>query len=237
MGAPRALEQATSAESGPTEVAAASQTPEIDRSRGSIETSRRLPQCPVASPQATPALSPPLWIPSNRPLWNWARVCSRGTVTASRLRAASHCPHPSMASTYALPLNPAAQSHSHGHSRSHNFSERRPSWNGSINSTSPAKSQSAHSHSHNGHAHHLSEVHGQVPISPYANGHDHYFEPGHDQSRSIDSALTLKPFMGRPRGRPRGESDLGRPPSRKSATTGKFGFSPIQETQAPPPPP
>ncbi|KAF2739445.1 hypothetical protein EJ04DRAFT_484271 [Polyplosphaeria fusca] len=131
-----------------------------------------------------------------------------------------------MASTYALPLNPAAQSHTltHAHSRSHNFSDRRPSWNGSINNSSPAKSQSAHPH-----AHHLSDVNGQLPTSPYANGHD--------QSRSIDSSFTLKPFMGRPRGRPRGESDLGRPPSRKSATTGKFGFSPIQEALAPPPSP
>lgn len=40
----------------------------------------------------------------------------------------------------------------------------------------------------------------------------------------------------RPKNRPRGESDLGRPPSRTSTTARKFGFSPIQEAPPPPPP-
>ncbi|KAF2195352.1 hypothetical protein K469DRAFT_615891 [Zopfia rhizophila CBS 207.26] len=134
-----------------------------------------------------------------------------------------------MASTYALPVNPAPQSHSHGHSRSQFLSDRPPPWNGQVNGASPVKK--GHT---NGHIHHHSELNGQLPspgLSPYADLHEHT----HDHSRSVDSSFSLKPLMGgRPRGRPRGESDLGRPPTRKSNTAGKFGFSPIQEVPAPP---
>ncbi|KAF2115271.1 cation efflux family-domain-containing protein [Lophiotrema nucula] len=137
-----------------------------------------------------------------------------------------------MASTYALPLNP---SHDHG-PRSHSFSDRRPSWNGQPNGSSPARKGGIYAM--NGHQHHHSALDGQIATSPYANRQDQYHAHTHEPTRSIDSTLTLKPFLsGRPRGRPRGESDLGRPPSRKSATTGNYGFSPIQEAPAPPLPP
>ncbi|KAF2478040.1 cation efflux protein [Lindgomyces ingoldianus] len=138
-----------------------------------------------------------------------------------------------MASTYALPLNTSAHTHGHGHSQSHYLSDRPPSWAGQVNGVSSGKKESTQSSA--GHHHHRSELNGQLRApepSPYADSREH----SHDHSRSTDSGFSLKPLMGgRPRGRPRGESDLGRPPTRKSNAAGNFGFSPIHETPAPPP--
>jgi hypothetical protein len=72
----------------------------------------------------------------------------------------------------------------------------------------------------NGHSHN------DQGAMPYANTHDHSHQHSHERSKSLQ----------RPKGRARGESDLGRPAERKSGSTGKFGFSPIQEVAAHPPP-
>ncbi|CAN9241634.1 unnamed protein product [Alternaria alternata] len=89
-----------------------------------------------------------------------------------------------------------------------------------MNASSPAKD---HGHRHtrsdmNGNG----QLHGAVR-SPYAEynsparEHDH----GHERSGSNDSTYTLKPFLnGRPKGRQRGESDLGRSPARKAPAAG-----------------
>lgn len=59
----------------------------------------------------------------------------------------------------------------------------------------------------------------------------------HDNPASSEPSFAVKPLMGgRPRGRPRGESDLGRPQSQKGAAAATFGFAPIRESSAPPPP-
>ncbi|KAI4714014.1 hypothetical protein J4E89_001464 [Alternaria sp. Ai002NY15] len=85
-------------------------------------------------------------------------------------------------------------------------------------------------------------LHGAVR-SPYAeyNSPAHEHEHGHERSGSNDSTYTLKPFSnGRPKGRARGESDLGRSPARKTPAVEKYGFSPvspIQESPAHVPPP
>ncbi|KAF2240849.1 cation efflux protein [Trematosphaeria pertusa] len=135
-----------------------------------------------------------------------------------------------MASTYALPFNPASQSHSHGHSRSHYSSDHSAPWNNQRNDSSPVRGQIPPA---GGHRHNRSEMNGQLygqGLSPYADGNGEAREHNHQHTRSTDTTYTLKPFMGRPKGRPRGDSDLGKPPSRKSAAAGNFGFSPIQET-------
>jgi solute carrier family 30 (zinc transporter), member 5/7 len=134
-----------------------------------------------------------------------------------------------MASTYALPLNPTP-SHSHKQSPSQYLANHEPAW----------EPMNGHSPADGGHRHHQSalngQLHGREP-SLHTDDHDHSHEHSRDRPVSRDSTYTLKPFMSaRPKGRPRGESDLGRPPSRKSAATAKFGFSPIQEAPAPPPP-
>ncbi|KAF2687910.1 cation efflux protein [Lentithecium fluviatile CBS 122367] len=135
-----------------------------------------------------------------------------------------------MASTYAIPFNPATQPHGHRHSRSHYSSDQSVLMNGQANGASPSRGQPP---SAGGHQHHRTQSNGQLPppiLSPYGNGHDHTHEHGHSHARSTDSTYTLKPFMNtRPKGRPRGESDLGRP---VQMTGRKFGFSPIHE--APP---
>lgn len=149
-----------------------------------------------------------------------------------------------MASTYALPVNPTSQSYGHGHSRSHYISDGRPAW---TDMNGHSHSGGGHGHGHGrSHSHAHAEVNGQLRSqepSPYANsngnghGHEHHHSHDHTHDRT-QSTETLKAFMsGRPRGRPRGESDLGRPPSRKSAAAGKFGFPPIQEAPAVAPPP
>ncbi|KAF2878132.1 cation efflux family-domain-containing protein [Massariosphaeria phaeospora] len=149
-----------------------------------------------------------------------------------------------MASTYALPLNSTTQAHSHGHSRSHYLADR-PSqpWNGAVNGASPGR---GHAHSAGSHRHHRSEMNGQAgapgPAPRLAGSDDRAHDHDHAHERSLSTsstAHTITPLMsGRPKGRPRGESDLGRPPSRKSGAAGKFGFSPIQEAAiAPVPPP
>ncbi|KAF2267364.1 hypothetical protein CC78DRAFT_558830 [Lojkania enalia] len=138
-----------------------------------------------------------------------------------------------MASTYALSVNSATHAHSHGRSRSHYTGEQLPSWNGSINGTSPMKNPNPHLNT--GHSHHRSDMSGQPVPSPYADSQDYFHEHSAERSRSIDSTFKFKPLMGgRPRGRPRGESDLGRPPSRKSVAGANFGFDPIEEAPAPP---
>jgi zinc transporter 5/7 len=130
-----------------------------------------------------------------------------------------------MASTYALPYNPATQTHGHGHSRS--SSDRSPMMNGQANGASPPRASAG------GHHHHGSESNGYLNapvLSPYAESHDHAHE-GHSHTRSTDSTYTLKPFINtRPKNRARGESDLGRP---VQANGRKFGFSPIQEVPNP----
>jgi zinc transporter 5/7 len=138
-----------------------------------------------------------------------------------------------MASTYALPLNPATQTPSHARSHSQYSSEDSTPWTGTMNGSSPLAQNGAA----NGHRHHRSEVPGQLHnqnLSPYSHSpshsHDHSHSNGHTHSLSTESTYTLKPFMGgRPQVRPRGESDLGRPNPRKNAGA-KFGFSPIHET-------
>lgn len=146
-----------------------------------------------------------------------------------------------MASTYALPIAPTSHTHSYGRSSSQYTPESSSYSNNSMNGAAPAKD---HSHRHtrsdmNGNGH----LHGAVR-SPYAEynspAQDHEHQHGHERSGSNDSTYTLKPFLnGRPKGRPRGESDLGRSPARKTLAAEKYGFSPvspIQETPAHAPP-
>lgn len=126
-----------------------------------------------------------------------------------------------MASTYALPLNSGSHGHSHGHSRSHNralLPERAPAWTNGRTLKKPASSNSLHSHSN-------SDLDNQLRIdslSPYTNHYDHF----HNHSQSVDSGFAFNPSM---RGRPRGESDLGRPPQRPNNASNGYGFPPIQE--------
>lgn len=137
-----------------------------------------------------------------------------------------------MASTYALPVAPPAHAHNHGRSQSQYTPSPSPYSNSPLNGASPAKEP--------GHRHYRSEMNGSGQLhgavrSPYAeyNGNTHNHNLNHEHSRSIsnESNYTLKPFLnGRTKGRPRGESDLGRSPPRKSASSGKYGFSPIHET-------
>lgn len=147
-----------------------------------------------------------------------------------------------MASTYALPVTPRSHTHSHGRSSSQYTPESSSYTASPINGASPVRK---HGHRHNrSEANTNGQLYGAVR-SQYAeyNGHahshahDHAHEHKHAHARSTsnDSTYTLKPFlnpaMGRSTGRPRGESDLGRPPSKTPLTT--YGFSsvsPIHET-------
>jgi zinc transporter 5/7 len=138
-----------------------------------------------------------------------------------------------MASTYALPTAPASNSgtpHSHGRAQSQYAIEPSPYPNSPLSGASPSK-EHAHRH-YRPEMHGNGQLHGAVR-SPYTeyNGHTH------DCSQSTDSSYTLKPFLnGRPKGRPRGESDLGRAPQRKAAASAKYGFSPIHESAPAPAP-
>ena len=140
-----------------------------------------------------------------------------------------------MASTYALPVEPASNSgtpHSHGRPQSQYAIEPSPYANSPVSGATSAQEHAPHRH-YRPEMHGNGQLHGAVP-SPYTeyNGHTH------DRSQSTDSTYTLKPFLnGRPKGRPRGESDLGRSPQRKAASSGKYGFSPIHESAPAPPPP
>jgi zinc transporter 5/7 len=136
-----------------------------------------------------------------------------------------------MASTYALPITPTSHTHSHGRSRSQYTPEPAPYPSNFINGASPAKE--------NGHRHYRSEMDGNGQLqgagsSPYAeyNGRAHGHDHGHERTASNDSTYTLKPFLsGRPKHRPRGESDLGRSPVAKTAVAEKYGFSPVSPIQ------
>lgn len=128
-----------------------------------------------------------------------------------------------MASTYALPM--ATASHAHSHERSQ--SQYSTYSNGTASNASP---QRANGH---GHRHQRSDMsaNGQLHAE-----HSHQ----HNRSNSNDSSWTLKPFVNgngsaRSKGRPRGESDLGRSPPRKNAAAAKYGFSPVSPIEETPP--
>ncbi|KAL5394059.1 hypothetical protein PMIN06_007486 [Paraphaeosphaeria minitans] len=141
-----------------------------------------------------------------------------------------------MASTYALPIDNASPARGHGHSHSHSHSHyaahHSAPWTVQMNGASPSRVQS---HAGGAHRHARSEMNGQLytqELSPYGHQHNQSHDPGHSHSRSTDSTYTLKPFTnGRPKGRPRGESDLGRPGGGKSAAA-KQAFPPIDEHPA-----
>lgn len=172
-------------------------------------------------------------------------------IACTESRQDSRCSPPNavrrsqMASTYALPIAPATNTHSHGRTRSQYAPEATPHANEAMNGSSPARSNGAHRHSHsemNGHG----QLHGAVR-SPYAeyngtahehdHGHAHSHSHSHSHSQSNDSAYTIKPFMnGRSNGGTRGELGFGQSPQRKGASAKRYGFSPIQETVAHPPP-
>lgn len=69
------------------------------------------------------------------------------------------------------------------------------------------------------------EYNSQLQTQPQEHKH------GHERSTSRDSTYTLKPFlngsMGRPKGRPRGDSDLGRVIPKKTPVIDRYGFSPV----------
>lgn len=138
-----------------------------------------------------------------------------------------------MASTYALPIDNASPARGHGHSRSHYTADRSTPWEGQMNGLSPPRAQNQ---AVGGHRHARSEMNGQLytqGLSPYGHEHSHSHSNSHSHShshsRSNGSTYTLKPFMNeRPKGRPRGESDLGRPAMGKSAARNAV-FSPIHE--------
>ncbi|KAH7075028.1 cation efflux family-domain-containing protein [Paraphoma chrysanthemicola] len=134
-----------------------------------------------------------------------------------------------MASTYALPIAPTSHAHSHERSQSQYSTYS----NGSTSNSSPLRGP--------GHRSHRSDMSGSGQLhgavrSPYAeyNGHahDHEHGHGHSHSNSNDSTWTLKPYAnGRGKGRPRGDSDLGRSPPRKNAAAARYGFSPVSPIQ------
>lgn len=105
-----------------------------------------------------------------------------------------------------------------------------------MNGASPSHAQSQVGGTHR---HARSEMNGQLytqGLSPYGHQHAQSHDHGHSHSRSTESTYTLKPFAtARPKGRPRGESDLGRPGGSKSAAA-KQAFSPIHEHPAAFPP-
>jgi zinc transporter 5/7 len=129
-----------------------------------------------------------------------------------------------MASTYALPITPTSHTHSHERSRS----QYSPYSNG-VTNPSPLREE-AHRH-YNAELGGNGQLYGAVR-SPYAEYNGHAHEHNHDRSGSTDSTWTLKAFAnGRPKARPRGESDLGRSPQAKNATVAKYGFSPVSPIQ------
>ncbi|KAK7187473.1 cation efflux protein/zinc transporter [Paraphaeosphaeria sporulosa] len=143
-----------------------------------------------------------------------------------------------MASTYALPIDNAspARGHGHSHSHSHYAADQSAPRTAQMNGASPSKAQSQ---AGGAHRHARSEMNGQLymqGLSPYGHQHNQSHDHAHSHSRSTESTYTLKPFTnGRPKGRPRGESDLGRPGGGKSAAA-KQAFSPIHEHPAAFPP-
>ena len=143
-----------------------------------------------------------------------------------------------MASTYVLPIAPTSHAHSHGRSRSHYTSEPSPYSSSPIAGNSPAKEYGHRNYRSDMNSNSSGQLGGAVP-TPYTeySGHTHDLGHGHERSLSNESAYTLKPFMnGRSIGRARGESELGLSPLRNSASSKKYGFSPIQETPPAPPP-
>jgi hypothetical protein len=198
---------------------------------GSIVKRRRSPHATHAIPLFSHTVSTDLLSFPGRALLPRRRPPS-SLHQHSATRGPIHFPNPSMASTYALPLNPPSHSHSHGQLRSQYLSDRRPSVTGNANLTSPMKANN--SVNHTGHTHTPLEM-GKQLVSPYAADHEH--DHGHDHTHNYsksDSTYALKSIVGsRPRTRPRGESDLGRPVSRKSSKVAGYGFSPIQEGPAP----
>lgn len=138
-----------------------------------------------------------------------------------------------MASTYAFPVQSAARPHSsHAHSRSHVASDRPPPWNGQINGPSAVKKGPTRYH------HQPSGLDGQLgrpaTSAPYAASREYR----HAHAGSLAGSLSIKTLV-RPKMRPRGESDLGRPASMRNLKANgdkPFGISPIQETAAHPPP-
>jgi zinc transporter 5/7 len=60
-----------------------------------------------------------------------------------------------------------------------------------------------------------------APLGPSGHGHSH------SHSTPVDKVLALNPFA---KGRPRGESDLGRAPPQISSAPKGYAFEPIQET-------
>ena len=138
-----------------------------------------------------------------------------------------------MASTYALPIDNGSPARGHGHSRSHYATDHSTPWNGQMNGVSPPRAQSQ---AGGGHRHARSEMNGQLHtqgLSPYGHDHSQSQTHSHSHSRSNGSTYTLKPFMERPKQRPRGESDLGRPVL-GNGPGGKHVFSPIHEHPAAP---
>lgn len=137
----------------------------------------------------------------------------------------------SMASSYALPLNSTSETH-HAHSRSNFLSDRPPSWISQVNSASSVKkapattANGAHNHSNSEHNRHLHNL----EIPSYTQNHNHT----HSHSTPVESTFDSRSAA---MGRRRGESDLSRPPTRKSNAVNNLGFSPIEEVPAAVPPP
>ncbi|KAF2807713.1 cation efflux protein [Mytilinidion resinicola] len=129
--------------------------------------------------------------------------------------------------SYALPLNSGSTAHSHGHSPSHSrpvISERPPSWIGQLNGGALKKmpsNTSLHSHSHS-HSHLDHQLSHDMGPSDHQHSHSH--------STPVDKVLALNPFT---KGRPRGESDLGRAPPRISNTSKGYAFDTIEEAPVP----
>lgn len=135
-----------------------------------------------------------------------------------------------MASTYALPMAPATQAR--GHTRSQ--SQYSTYSNGSTRSLSPVR-ENGHSHQRSGDMSRNGQLHGAVR-SAYADfnahAHEHNHSHSHSHTNSNGSAWTIQPLVnGRSKGRPRGESDLGRTPPRKNASAGSYAFSPVSPIQ------
>ncbi|KAF2495139.1 cation efflux protein [Lophium mytilinum] len=129
--------------------------------------------------------------------------------------------------SYALPLNSGSTAHNHGHSHSHSrpaISERPPSWIGQLNGGALKKTPSntsLHSHSHS-HSHLDHQLTHDMGTSDHQHSHSH--------STPVDKVLALNPFV---KGRPRGESDLGRAPPRINNTSKGYAFETIQEAPVP----
>jgi len=150
-----------------------------------------------------------------------------------------------MASTYDVPLDPMSHSRGHGHLHSAYSRDHFATWNSTVNGASPSSGQSPATGDHLPSRSEMNrQLHTQA-LSPYRHNHDHDHDHthahayengnGHTHSRSSESTYSLKSFMnGKSKNRPRGESDLGRPTSGRSAA-GNMPFSPIQENPSHPP--